>query len=64
MLGVLVPEVKSAVATCSAEGTMNRVEGYGIHRVDVCDITVIWWGLPMTSEGEVEAAHKLVYCLN
>ena len=60
MLGVLIPEVKGAVATCSAEGSMNRVEGYGIHRVDVCDIAVVWWGLPMTSKGEVEAVHKSV----
>lgn len=60
MLGILVPEVKGAVAACSAEGPMNRVEGYSIHRVDMRDITVVRWGLPMTSKGEVEAAHKLV----
>lgn len=61
MLGVLVPEVKGAVAACRAEGTMNRVEGNVVHREDVGDITVVGRGLPMASEGEVEAGGKLAW---
>ncbi len=59
MLCVLVPEVEGAVAACCAEGAMHGVKGNGIYRVDIWDITGVWWGLPVASEGEVEAAHGL-----
>lgn len=53
MLGILVPEVESAVATSSREGAMHRVEGDGVYSEDVADIAVVRWRLPVALEGEV-----------
>lgn len=56
VLGVLVPEVEGAVTTGGAKGTMNRVEGDGVDRVDVGLVTGVGCILAMALEREVGAA--------
>lgn len=55
MFRVLVPEVESAVTTGGAEGTVNRMEGDSIERINVVDVALIGRGLTVTFEAEVGA---------
>ena len=55
MLGVLIPEVKSPVATGGTEGAVHRMEVYAVDREDVGDISVTGRLLTMAFEGEVGA---------
>lgn len=57
-VGVLVPEVEGPVRACSAEGTVDRVEGDGIDGVDL-DL-VVGGRFPMTSEGEVGTKESML----
>jgi hypothetical protein len=55
VLGVLVPEVEGAVATSSAEGAVDGVEGDCVDRIDFSDVALVGIGLAVAFEGEVEA---------
>ena len=55
VLGILVPEVERAVAAGCAEGTVDRVEGYGVDGVDVRDVLVVGGDMAVAFEGEVRA---------
>ena len=50
MFGILVPEVEGSVAACSAEGAVLRMEGDGVHGIDIGDVAAAWWCLSMTFE--------------
>lgn len=56
VLGVLVPEVESAVGAGGAEGAMLWVEGDRVDGVDFCDVARGGVLLAVAFEGEVEAA--------
>lgn len=64
MLGILVPEMEGTVATCSAEGAVDRMEGDGIHRVNVVDISLVWRSFAMTLEAEVGTRVLVLNILN
>lgn len=53
VLCVLVPEVEGAVGAGGAEGAVLGVEGYGVYRVDFCDVPGGGVLLPVAFEGEV-----------
>ena len=55
MLGVFVPEVKSAVAARGTKGAMYGVEGNGVDRIDICDVALVRHILTVTFEREVRA---------
>lgn len=38
VLGIFIPEVECAVRACCAESTVDRVDGDGVDRVDICDV--------------------------
>lgn len=53
VFGVLVPEVEGAVTTGSTEGSVDRVEGDGVDRVDVGLVASVGCVLTVALEGEV-----------
>ena len=55
VLGVLVPEVEGAVGARGAEGSVLRVEGDGVDRVDFGHVALGGVLLAVAFEGEVEA---------
>lgn len=55
MLGVLVPEMESAVGAGCAERAVHRVEGDGVDAVHVRYVTCRRRRLPVTFEGKVGA---------
>ncbi len=59
VLGVLVPEVKSAIRAGGGEGTMLWVERYGIYGVNLCDIAIGGVLLTMALKGEIETTNAL-----
>jgi len=64
VLCILVPEVKGTVASCSAEGSVYRVEVDRVHRVDVGCVSLVGYVLTMTLETEVRAGILLFDVLN
>lgn len=59
VLGVLVPEVESAVGAGSAKGAMLWVEGNGVYREDFGDVPRGRVLLAVAFEGEVEAGQNV-----
>ena len=53
MLRILIPEMERPVAACSAEGPVDRVEGYGVYGVYIADVARVGGGLPVAFETEV-----------
>jgi hypothetical protein len=51
-----IPEVKCAVRTSCAKGSMDGVERDGVDRVDVCH--VVLWRVSVALEGEVGATNE------
>lgn len=64
VLRILIPEVESTIGTCSAEGTMDRVERDSVNGVDIADIAVCRWGFTVALEGEVRGGILLLDVLN
>lgn len=55
VFGVLVPEMESAIAACSTEGTVLWVEGDSVDRVDVRHVALVWRVRTMAFEAEIRA---------
>lgn len=56
VFGVLVPEVKGAVAAARAEGAELRVEGDCVDGIHVCGVALVWdVVLAVAFEGKVRA---------
>lgn len=64
VLCVLVPKVECAVAACGGKGAVLRMEGDGVHGIDVGHVSIVGRCLAVAFEGEVVGRVLVVNVLN
>ena len=55
MFCVSIPEVECAVTSCSGECAVFRMEGDSVDAVDIANVLVVRWCVPVAFEAEVHA---------